>query len=72
MDLNYGPQYEDFKKEVQSFCNQYEDLRFIDSSKSPLASGGKGEQGPELSRSDWQKLLIERGYFARSVPKEYG
>ena len=72
MDLNYGPEYEGFKKEVQSFCNQYKDLRFVDSSKSPLASGGKGEHGPELTRSDWQKLLIERGYFARSVPKEYG
>ena len=72
MDLNYGPEYEDFKKEVQSFCDQYKDLRFVDSSQSPLASGGKGEHGPELTRSDWQKLLIERGYFARSVPKEYG
>ena len=72
MDLNYGPQYEDFKKEVQSFCNQYKDLRFVDSSQSPLASDGKGDHGPELTRSDWQKLLIERGYFARSVPKEFG
>ena len=72
MDLNYGPEYEDFKKEVQSFCDLYKDLRFVDSTQSPLASGGKGEHGPELTRSDWQKLLIERGYFARSVPKEYG
>ena len=72
MDLNYGPQYEDFKKEVQSFCNEYKDLRFVDSSQSPLASDGKGKHGPELTRADWQKLLIEKGYFARSVPKEYG
>ena len=36
MDLNYGPQYEDFKKEVQSFCNEYKDLRFVDSSQSHL------------------------------------
>ena len=72
MDLNYGPQYEDFKKEVQSFCNEYKDLRFVDSSQSPLASDGKGKHGPELTRTDWQKLLIKRGYFARSVPKEYG
>ena len=48
MDLNYGPQYEDFKKEVQSFCNEYKDLRFVDSSQSPLASDGKGKHGPEL------------------------
>ena len=64
--------YEDFKKEVQSFCNEYKDLRFVDSSQSPLASDGKGKHGPELTRANWQKLLIERGYFARSVPKEYG
>ena len=25
-----------------------------------------------MSRSEWQKTLIENGYFARSVPKEYG
>ena len=25
-----------------------------------------------MSRSEWQKILIENGYFARSVPKEYG
>ena len=72
MDLNYGPQYEDFKKEIRSFCNEYKDLRFVDSSQSPLASDGEGKHGPELTRADWQKLLIERGYFARSVPKEYG
>ena len=26
----------------------------------------------KMKRSDWQKLLIEKGYFARSIPKEYG
>ena len=57
MDLNYGPEYEDFKKEVQSFCDLYKDLRFVDSTQSPLASGGKGEHGPELTRSDWQKSV---------------
>ena len=36
MDLNYGPQYEDFKKEVQSFCNEYKDLRFVDSYRQIL------------------------------------
>ena len=25
-----------------------------------------------MSRSEWQKTLIDNGYFARSVPKEYG
>ncbi len=37
-----------------------------------MEKDGKGKHGPELTRADWQKLLIKRGYFARSVPKEYG
>ena len=32
--------------------------------------GGSG--GPKMSRSEGQKILIENGYFARSVPREYG
>ena len=37
----------------------------------PLAQNNKSG-GPSMSRSDWQKTLIENGYFARSIPKEYG
>ena len=59
MDLEYGPEYQEFTKKVQSFCKKYE-----------VSSGGSG--GPEMHRSEWQKILIENGYFARSVPKEYG
>ena len=37
----------------------------------PLA--GSFESGQlEMKRSEWQKILIEKGYFARSIPKEYG
>ena len=71
MDLEYGPEYQDFTKEVQSFCKKYEGLSFIDGSNNPLGSLG-GSGGPKMSRSEWQKILIENGYFARSVPKEYG
>lgn len=71
MDLEYGPEYQDFTKEVQSFCKKYEGLSFTDGSNNPLGSSG-GSGGPKMSRSAWQKTLIENGYFARSVPKEYG
>ena len=71
MDLEYGPEYQDFTKEVQSFCKKYEGLSFTDGSNNPLGSSG-GSGGPKMSRSEWQKTLIENGYFARSVPKEYG
>ena len=71
MDLEYGPQYEDYKKEVQAFCDKYKGIQFSDAAKVPLTSNNKSG-GPSMSRSDWQKTLIENGYFARSIPKEYG
>ena len=71
MDLEYGPQYEDYKKEVQAFCDKYKGIQFSDTAKIPLTSNKKSG-GPSMSRSDWQKTLIENGYFARSIPKEYG
>jgi alkylation response protein AidB-like acyl-CoA dehydrogenase len=71
MDLEYGPEYQDFTKEVESFCKKYKGLSFSDGSNNPLGSSG-GSDGPQMSRSEWQKTLIENGYFARSVPKEYG
>ena len=71
MDLEYGPEYQDFTKEIQSFCKKYKGLSFTDRSNNPLGSSG-GSGGPKMSRSEWQKILIENGYFARSVPKEYG
>ena len=71
MDLEYGPQYEDYKKEVQAFCDKYKGIQFSDTAKVPLTSSNKSG-GPSMSRSDWQKTLIENGYFARSIPKEYG
>ena len=71
MDLEYGPEYQDFTKEVQSFCKKYEGLSFTDGTNNPLGSSG-GSGGPKMSRSEWQRILIENGYFAQSVPKEYG
>jgi alkylation response protein AidB-like acyl-CoA dehydrogenase len=71
MDLEYGSEYQDFTKEVQSFCEKYKGLSFTDGSNNPLGSLG-GSGGLQMSRSKWQKTLIENGYFARSIPKEYG
>ena len=71
MDLEYGKQYEDYRVEVQEFCKKYKGVQFNDTAKIPLASNNKSG-GPVMSRSDWQKILIENGYFARSIPREYG
>ena len=71
MNLNYGSEYEDFRKEVQTFCSKYSGINFSDASKIPLAGNFKSN-GPTMTRSEWQKTLIKQGYFARSIPKEYG
>ena len=71
MNLNYGSEYEDFRKEVQTFCSKYSGINFSDASKISLAGNFKSD-GPTMTRSEWQKTLIKQGYFARSIPKEYG
>ena len=59
MDLEYGPEYNDFRKEVISFVKENENIKL----EGPLRS---------KSRIAWQQKLIDNGYFARSIPKEYG
>ena len=71
MNLNYGPEYKNFKKEVISFCKKWEGVHFIDEAKvlmNPITKVG----GIKITRTEWQSILIKEGYFARSIPKEYG
>ena len=60
MDLSYGAEYDAFRAEVASFLTKHADT----APKSP----------PLRSQAaiDWQKTLIEAGYFARTIPREYG
>jgi len=62
MDLEYGERYEDFRKEVRAFLDAHK-------SKKPLDTHSR-EGREELVR--WLSLQIEHGYWARTVPKEYG
>jgi len=71
MDLNYGPEYDDFRKEVQEFCKKWDGVNFTNAAKVPMSMTFT-EAGKTISRSEWQSILIDQGYFARSVPKEYG
>ena len=77
MNLNYGPEYEDFTKEVQKFCKEYSGVIITNkkggalTSLSSITNSDKSD-GAKVSRSEWQKILIKNGYFARSIPKEYG
>ena len=62
MDLAYGPEYEAFRAEVQSFLRQYGD-------KAPRRAS---LEKPRTELIEWQKILIEHGYAARTIPTEYG
>ena len=70
MDLNFGPEYTKFREEVNDFCKEYSGV-LLESSKIPMSDELSSGQ-IKMKRSDWQKLLIAKGYFARSIPKEYG
>ena len=65
MELSFGPEYEDFRQEVRKFAKDYRD-------RSPKAGAGVSAGPAGLRLKDWQKLLIEKGYAARTIPKQYG
>ncbi len=60
MDLSFGPEYEQFREEVRDFLNEH----------GGDAPKNAALRSPELIA--WQKRLIEHGYTARTIPKEYG
>lgn len=62
MDLAYSPEHEQFRCEVRDFLEQTRP-------QWPLRRH-LGRASPEYRR--WQAELIERGYTARSIPREYG
>ena len=78
MDLEFGSEYDEFTKEVVSFCKEYSNSIITNTDEKKFEmhdalSGNSNEKsGKIVNRSDWQRLLIEKGYFARSIPKEYG
>jgi alkylation response protein AidB-like acyl-CoA dehydrogenase len=63
MDLSYGPKYQALQQEVRSFVRSYGHL-------SPRTGGGR--KRPDKRGLDWQHLLLQHGYFARNIPREYG
>ncbi len=63
MELSYGERYEDFRREVQAFLAEH---------KQHAPRRGRGLLGSRDERVRWQNLLIERGYAARTIPREYG
>ncbi|CAE7323488.1 fadE17 [Symbiodinium microadriaticum] len=64
MDLRYSEDYEAFRQEIRDFISKYGDR----APRGARAMAGKGYQAIK----DWQQLLIEHGYAARTVPQKYG
>jgi alkylation response protein AidB-like acyl-CoA dehydrogenase len=62
MDLEYGQRYEDFRLEVRAFLEAH-----------------KPKERPDEARGrkrkllvDWLSIQTEHGYWARTIPQEYG
>ena len=60
MDLSFGSEYDEFRAEVQNFLAN-------NAHKAPKGNDLRGD-----TAKDWQKLRIEKGYTARTIPKEFG
>ncbi len=60
MDLEYGERYEAFREQVRGFLEKHR----------PDGPVGLGEGGSRFAA--WLTLLIEHGYWARTIPREYG
>ena len=62
MDLKLTPQMEAFREEVRGFLAAHRDHY----------AGGVAGSRPREAALEWQRLLIEQGYAARTIPKAYG
>lgn len=60
MELAYGERYAAFREEVRAFLESHRD-------RAPRTR----EVISEAAKA-WQRLLIEHGYAARTIPREYG
>ncbi len=60
MDLRLTPEMEGFRDEVRRFLTKHRDRYAGDAPR------------PREAALEWQRLLIEHGYAARTIPKAYG
>ncbi len=61
MDLEYGARYEAFRAQVRDFVAEHRPTK-------PL----RLTDGKRQERIAWLSLQIEHGYWARTIPKQYG
>tara|TARA_R110000787_G_scaffold210_4_gene673 strand:+ start:516 stop:1709 length:1194 start_codon:yes stop_codon:yes gene_type:complete len=62
MDLEYSQEYKEFQQQVRQFAKEH-------GHRSPKSSA---VARPDAKVRDWQALLIENGYAARTIPRQYG
>jgi len=62
VNLEYGPQYDQFRSEVRAFLDRHKNSKPAQSLMEVSAA----------ERARWLSLLIEHGYWARTIPKQYG
>jgi alkylation response protein AidB-like acyl-CoA dehydrogenase len=63
MDLTYSAKHRVLQDEIRAFAVSH-------GPRSPASGGGRRRPGPRVL--EWQHLLLERGYVARTIPREYG
>ncbi len=62
MDLAYGEQYERFREEVRGFLEAHAESR----------PRGTSLETDRAETAKWLSKQIEHGYWARTIPREYG
>jgi alkylation response protein AidB-like acyl-CoA dehydrogenase len=65
MDLSYGEEHERFRQEVRDFLEKHREV-----APPPWLGGIVAFKNEKVL--SWQRLLVEHGYAARTIPKEYG
>jgi alkylation response protein AidB-like acyl-CoA dehydrogenase len=63
MDLTLSDKHRALQNEVRAFIRAHGD-------RSPKLGGGR--KRPDQKALDWQRLLVDHGYVARTIPREYG
>ncbi len=65
MDLSYGPEHAAFRRDLRAFLEANRE-------QAPALRGGEITTLKDPKIRAWQKLLIEHGYAARTIPRAYG
>ena len=65
MDLTLSDRHRALQAELRDFVTRH-------GHRSPPVGGGGGRVRPDRRVLDWQALLIEHGFAARAVPRQYG